>query len=380
MALNRSGRFFESTEDLLQTLPKVELHLHLEGSMSPALIRKLADKYQLKIDVQFAEDDSRILWTDFYDFLAKYDEASQVACCMDALEEITYDYLRNCSEQGCIYNELTVAPTLLSRFNMDYHQSISAVQRGMMRAKTDFDIDANIIIVIIRNGADADFNDIPASQLRAQQQATELVNTVIANRYPSVVGIGLAGAEKEFPPELFIEQFKSAKNSGLHLTAHAGEWTNANDVMKAIDLLGVTRIGHGIHLAFDEANLLKAKAANVHFEICPNSNLALDTKKNYPDEHKDGPHPIATFDKHDISYSLASDDPPFFATNILKEYQYVQTVLQKDLAGLLKITLNGIEASFASNELKAQLVAKVTAFAKKKQIDLPYVTRPGKGL
>lgn len=380
MALNRSGRFFESGEDLLVALPKVELHLHLEGSMSPALIRKLSDKYQLKIDVNFAEDDSRILWTDFYDFLDKYNEASRVACCVDALEEITYDYLRTCAEQGCIYNELTVAPALLSRFNINYDQSITAVQAGMTRAKKDFDINANMIIVIIRNGIDADFNDIPASQARAQLEATELINTVIANRYPSVVGIGLAGAEKEFPPELFIEQFKLAKQAGLHLTAHAGEWTNAQDVMKAIELLGVTRIGHGIQLAFDIENLLKAKAANVHFEICPNSNLALDTRKNYPDQHKDGPHPITVFDKHDLSYSLASDDPPFFGTCILKEYQYAQEVLKKDLAGLLKITLNGIHACFASNELKEQLVAKVNAFAQKHQIDLPCVIRPGKVL
>lgn len=367
MRTSNSGIFAvdQKTTTLIREVPKVELHLHLEGSMPIPLIKRLAARYQLTLDLEFAKDDTRIMWRDFADFLLKYDEASRVICCKEALEEITYEYLKCCHEQGCIYNELTVSPDHLARYGMSYDTVLSSVEAGIAKAKAEFDIDANIIIVIVRHGDNPDFSDLPNSWLRSQEQATKLINNVLRHSYQHVVGIGLAGAEEAFPPELFIEHFKRAREAGLKVTAHAGEWNN--DVMTAIDVLGVTRIGHGIHLAFDLEKLKAAKEKGVHFELCPTSNEVLDTRKNYPDKSV---NPYKVMDELDVSYSLSSDDPPLIGNNILMEYEYAFKHLGKDVAGLLKITIEAIHASFASSTLKAKLLEKVAAFADTNHITL----------
>ena len=127
----------QKTTTLIREVPKVELHLHLEGSMPIPLIKRLAARYQLTLDLEFAKDDTRIMWRDFADFLLKYDEASRVICCKEALEEITYEYLKCCHEQGCIYNELTVSPDHLARYGMSYDTVLSSVEAGIAKAKAE---------------------------------------------------------------------------------------------------------------------------------------------------------------------------------------------------------------------------------------------------
>jgi adenosine deaminase len=358
----------------IKKIPKAELHLHLEGSMEPALIRKLAAKYNITLDSALfkkTEKSELLAWNDFFDFLKKYDEASKVACCEDAVTEITYDYLRRCHEQGSIYNELAVSPDHLARFDMDYSQAIRAVEAGIDRAKKEFGIDSRIIVVLLRHGLKPDYNDLEKSRLLAKKQAEELAKLVAANKdkHKYVRGVGLAGDEKNFGPALFVDAFNVARNAGMNLTAHAGEWTSAQNVLDTINSLSVSRIGHGIHAAFDHKILSEIIKKDIHLELCPNSNHSLNTKKHYPEEHEDITHPLKMLHQSGVRYSLSSDDPPYFVTNLLLEYRFAQSELRLDTKGLLKITWTAIEDSFAEDTLKDELKAKIIKFAEEHGID-----------
>lgn len=355
-----SPRFFGATTATgfdLQKLPKAELHVHLEGTMPPTLVKRMAATYDIELpDDLFGESDTGFPFKDFMDFLKKYDDASSVVRSTEAMTEITYEYLRHSHQQGVVYSELTVSPDHLARYDISYQETISAVVEGIDKAKAEFGIEARMIVILVRHlGVEA---------------CESLVDKILASPHGYVCGIGLAGAEAQFPPAQFAKAFAKARAAGLQVTAHAGEVTNAQDVMNAITELGVTRIGHGIQAAFDAEVLAVVKERGVHLELCPNSNHALETCQHYPETHKTLKHPISLLHAEGVRYSLNSDDPGIFGNSVHEEYRYAQTELELTPAELLKITLHAIQDSFAEPALKAELEAKVYAYARENDIRL----------
>jgi adenosine deaminase len=358
----RKNDFFEKqpTKRRLNEFPKVELHVHLEGTISPFLIEKLSKKYNIPIPPDLISSDGKqILWNGFEDFLAKYDEATRLICCKEAITQVTYEYLKQSTRDGSIYVELTVSPDHMAQHGISYIDTIDAVASGIKKAKQDFDIEARILIVLVRH--------------LGVKRCEDLIETVLSNPHEYVVGINLAGNEKLFPPKLFVKAFQKARNGNLKVTAHAGEWTDAKDVLDAIDLLGVTRIGHGIHVAFDEKAIKEIVKKEIHLELCPTSNHSLQVCQNYPTEFKHlsyPSHPLTILHKMGVRYSLNTDDPPFFNTTLLTEFAFAEKLLELAPKDILKITLRSIEDSFAPDSLKAELYKKVLDFSKKNDITL----------
>lgn len=349
-------------------IPKVELHVHFEATMTIELVKQLAEKYQIALPGDlFTEDGKKIAWTNFTKFLTQYDAASKVVCSKEAITLIAYDYLRRSHKQGVIYTELTVSPQHIALFGQafkdqsfeaTYNDVMSAVKTGIDQARAEFGIEARILVVMVRH--------LPI------KSSEELIDIIIRNqgRHPDVVGIGLAGDEVNYQPYLFSEIFAKARKSGLRCTAHAGEWTHASDVRNAEIALSVTRIGHGIHAAFDPDTLDWLKKDNIHLELCLHSNMLLNTKGNYPAEYQDVEHPVTLLDRAGISFSLSTDDPLFFGNNMNEEYALAQRLLKCGAGRLLSITLDGIEASFAPVMVKMLLREKVAAFAKEKNVQV----------
>jgi len=352
--------FFEKKDALdISLIPKIELHVHLEGTITPSLIKELSEEYKIPIPPDLIHSDkNQFLWNGFDDFLTKYDDATKFICSKEALTRITYAYLKKSANHGCIYSELTVSPDHMAQHQMSYQDTIDAVVSGIKQAKKDFDIDARILIVLVRH--------------LGRQRCEDLVDTILANPNEYVVGMGLAGNEKLFPPYMFENAFKKAKKGHLKLTAHAGEWTNAKDVLNAIHLLGVTRIGHGIHAAFDEEVMDEILKHGIHLELCPTSNHSLETHYHYPDAFKHlfhPEHPLSILHKKGIRYSLNTDDPPFFNNaTLLTEYAYTAKLLGLSREDLLRITLTAIEDSFADDDLKIELRKKALNFSDKNVI------------
>jgi adenosine deaminase len=332
--------------DWFVTIPKVELHVHLEGTMRPAIVAKLAQRNKITLPERVDPDTNTILWHNLFDFFGVYDACSEVIKTPRDITEVTFDYLIQAAAVGTIYVELTVAPQILAKQGVDYPTLCEAVAAGIEKAKTATGIEARMIMVLVRHYNHFDCLDV--------------VKKMIAYPHPYVVGIGLAGDERHNGPAHFIEAFQLAREHGIHRTAHAGEWYGPQSIRDSIELLNVTRIGHGLQTIYDPDLIELVKQHNIHLEICLSSNIQTHAMANgIPVGHHQRPHPAREFKQLGISLSFSTDDPPYFQTNMAKEYQLACERFGFSKIDLIAATRRGILASFAEPELKRRLL-KIT--------------------
>lgn len=326
-------------------LPKAELHVHLEGTLSPAMAEKLAKRNNMPLPEQLFNERGEYNWQDFPEFLNSYDTASSVIRTHRDYVDITYDYLASIAKEGAVYAELTLGPDVPAMFGMDYNTYLNAVAEGVEKARKDFGIEARFIICMIRH--------------MGPEKAEELMKTVEANPHPLVVGVGLAGNEAMHEPKDFAPAFDYAKNKlGLGCTAHAGEVRGPESVWNTINDLPVSRIGHGVRSVEDPKLLQTLKERGISLEVCPGSNIALSV---YPDMAS---HPLRKLYDAGVVGSLNSDDPPFFWTDLASEYETASKDFGFSDEELLRLTKRAIETSFADEKLKSQLLEKVQTHAR----------------
>lgn len=329
----------------IQKLPKVELHVHLEGSVSPQLLAILAERNHLSLPEQIDLVQNKIIWRDLFDFFSVYDACSQVIQTPQDLTDVTYHYLEQAAHTNTLYVELTVCPQLASQKGMDYVTQRDAVISGIQQAEQEFGIEARIIMVLVRH--------------YDHDECLQVVKNAIAHPSPYVVGIGLAGNEKDHGPEYFIEAFTLAQAHGLHRTTHAGEWYGPQSIYDSIQLLNVERIGHGLQTIYDPKLMQLVKDNNIHLELCLSSNLQCNAMASgIPAGHTQQPHPVNAFKDYGISLSLSTDDAPYFQTDLNQEYQLAHQQFGFSRDDLLKVTRQGILASFADENLKIKLLKK----------------------
>lgn len=326
-----------------QKLPKAELHVHLEGTVSPALAVRLAERNNMPLPAGIFNDKGDYNWTTFPEFLNSYDTASSVIRTHQDYVDVTYEYLASIAQEGAVYAELTLGPDIPAMFGMDYATYLRAVAEGVKKAQVEHDIEARFIICLIRH--------------MGPETAEKLMQTVAQNPHPLVVGVGLAGNELMHSPADFAAAFRVAHEElGLGCTAHAGEVADAQSVKATIDALPVTRIGHGVRSIESPAVLAELREKGVTLEVCPNSNIALSV---YPDF---AAHPLRKLYDAGVVGSLNSDDPPFFWTHLAQEYDTAASHFGFSEAELLGLTRRAIETSFADAATKQKLLAKIDAY------------------
>lgn len=327
-------------------LPKAELHVHLEGTISPETAIRLAKRNGIELPEGMFNAEGDYNWKNFPEFLNSYDAASNVLRTPQDYSDITYEYLASIAKDGAIYAEMTLGPDLPKLHGMDYKTYVEAVADGVRRAKEEFGIEARFIITMIRHlGPDV---------------AKELMETVVENPHPLVVGVGLAGNEMMHAPKDFAPAFAIAKEAGLGCTAHAGEVDGPQSIWNTINDLPVTRIGHGVRAIEDPELLKELKRRGITLEVCPGSNIALDI---YPDFAS---HPLPELYEAGVVGSLNSDDPPFFWTSLGQEYDIAKSEFGLTDQDLICITRRAIETSFAEAPLKAKLLKKMDTLAPQK--------------
>lgn len=323
-------------------LPKIELHVHLEGTMPPALVRRLAKKNNITIPDSLFDKDDSFAWKDFIGFLNTYDLASSVIRTPDDYREITYEYLAQSAREGVIYAELTDSPDHAAAAGMSYQAHLEGLIQGIKDAKRDFGIESRILIVGNRHyGVEKVLN---AAKLTVQYPN------------PYVVGFNLAGDEINYPPRLFAKAFQMVHEAGLGTTAHAGEVVGPESVWEALETLPITRIGHGVRIIEDEKLIETVKARNITLECCPTSNIVLKVYENYQ------VHPLRKLYDKGIKVTLNSDDPPLFKTTVGHEYDVAQKHFGFSDGELLELSRNAIHASFADEKLKQELLDKIEKF------------------
>lgn len=316
-------------------IPKAELHCHLEGSISGGLARELAARNGLALPEGLFGPDGEYVWRDFLSFLAAYDRVCSVLKTPRDFGDVIHAYLARAARQGAVYVEMFCSPERPKSLGIPYADWLAALAGGIDRANREFGIVGRIIIICIRHlGPD---------------RALAMVERMVAEPHPYVVGFGMGGDEAKFEPADFLPAYRLAHDKGYGCTVHAGEVCGPESVWAAIRALPVTRIGHGVRSAEDPRLLEELARRGTVLEVCPGSNVALGI---YPDR---AAHPLHSLIASGVRVTLNSDDPPFFHTSLGTEYDAAGL----DGHALRGITRTAIEASFADAPTRRRLLEKV---------------------
>jgi adenosine deaminase len=320
------------------SVPKAELHVHLEGTAPPDLIRRLAERNGLEVpEGTFAAPD-RFAYRDFLDFLDTYDKAASVIRTGEDYRDITYEYLMRCAAEGAVYVELTASPDHAKLVGLTDEEHIDGIARGIDDARRDSGIEGRILMSCVRN-----FGIEPA--LRVARYAA-------GRPHEYVVGFSMAGDEENYPPAAYAEAFEIAAEAGLGCTVHAGEWAGPDSVRGGLEL-PVSRIAHGVRAIEDHGLVEELAERGIFLECCPTSNVVLGIYPSYEE------HPLPQLLAAGVRVTLGSDDPPYFGASIGGEYGICRERFGFDEETLRGITRTAIEAAFCDETLKQRLMQTV---------------------
>jgi adenosine deaminase len=319
-------------------IPKAELHVHLEGTAPPALIRRLAERNGVDVPEGLFKTDDEFAWTDFLHFLRTYDLAASVIRTQQDYRDITYEYLAGCAAEGAIYVELIASPDHAAAVGLSDADHYAAIAQGIDDARADHGIEARIVVAAVRNFG------VEAAEAIAERHAD--------GRHPYVVGFNLVGDEAAWPAGQFARAYAIAAGSGLGCTVHAGEHAGPESVRAALEL-PITRISHGVRAIEDPALVAELAERGTVLEVCPSSNVSLGLFPSYED------HPIGALRDAGVRVTLGSDDPPYFGCSIGSEYALARERMGFDEEQLRVMTRLAVEASFAEDAVKEALSARL---------------------
>ena len=335
----------------IQNMPKAELHVHLEGSIQPQTVLKLAKRNNLEDTLPVKDLPGLLNWftfTNFEHFIVVYLAISNLLRTPDDFELITYEFGRDMARQNIRYREATFTPQTHVDFmdkGLAIEDLLSGLENGRKRAKQDFGVEIRWVFDLNRglgfSNPELDYDPRPAERT---------LEFALMGKDRGVVGFGLGGYEVGAPPEPFKDAFLEAKKQGLLSLPHAGETCGPESVWGAFNDLQADRIGHGVRSIEDPALLLEIKKRQIPLELNPTSNICL---KVYPQMEF---HPLPHLDKMGLPITVNSDDPPLFNTDLVREYQLLATVFEYDFEGITRIARNAFAFSGAEPELKKSLL------------------------
>ncbi len=319
--------------------PKVELHLHLEGAAPPAFIRGLAQEKKMDISGIF-DHAGNYAYRDFWHFLKVYEAATATLQTPEDYYRLTTAVLEQSAASGVIYCETFLSPDFCGGRQVSaWKEYLHAIQEAAQVAESRDGIVLRGIVTPIRH-----FGPEKARE-------TALCAAETAGQW--IVGFGLAGDEKIGAPKDFRWSFDAAREAGLRLTCHAGEWGGPDSVRAAIDDLEVERIGHGVRAIEDLALVDEIAEQGIVLECCPGSNIALGIYKSWRQ------HPIGDLFNRGVKVTISTDDPPFFATTMSNEYDRLAEVFDWDDGVFSRIAKTSIDAAFCDADTKAKIVKRL---------------------
>jgi aminodeoxyfutalosine deaminase len=323
-------------------MPKVELHVHLEGSIRPATLLQLAERNGVELpaqDVDRLQDFYR--FRDFSHFIEVYMTITSCLRIPDDYRLIAYEFGADCARQNVRYAEVTFSIfTNVSYTGLSWQAILEGLNAGRAQARGKLGVDWCWVFDIVR--------DVPHTQ-------EQVVEIALAAQDQGVVALGLGGSEKGFPPELFVESFERARQAGLHSVPHAGEIAGSESIWNALRLLHAERIGHGVRCVEDPELVNYLRERQIPLEVCPTSNIRLGVFASYE------AHPLRWLWDEGVFITVNSDDPPLFDTDLNHEYEVLVDHFGFTADELERISLNALHASFLPQAKKAQLESEFCA-------------------
>lgn len=332
-----------SLKSYLEAAPKAELHVHLEGSILPATLLKLAERNKVQLPADTVEGLKQwFKYRDFHHFVEIYLAITSCLRSAEDYELITYEFGAEMARQNVRYAEVTFSASTQYRRGIPHSVYFGGLTRGRERARADFGVEINWVFDIVRNAPDPAIRDMAAYYT---------TSVAIEGRSDGVVALGLGGMEAGNPPEHFEKWFDLARVAGLHSSPHAGELAGPQSVWGALKALGAERIGHGVR-SIEDPTLVEYLAENkIPLEVNPTSNLCLGV---YPAL---GEHPLRKLYEAGVIVMVNSDDPPLFNTTLNDEVALLAHEFGFDVATIDELLLNGVRHSFLPPERKQALEA-----------------------
>ena len=333
--------------DYLRAVPKVELHVHLEGAIQPATLLRLAERNGIALPV--ATEPELRDWFRFRDFPHFAEIYMTLTRCLrkaDDYELIVHEFGAEMARQNVRYAEVTFSPSTHRALGVPDQTMLDGLTKGRMRAREAFGVEIAWVFDIVRWTSDE------ADTFRKADYTTDFA---IAAQDHGVVALGLGGIEAGHPPEPFEPYFDRARAAGLRSAPHAGEFGGPESVRGAVERLGAERIGHGVR-AVDDPDLVALLAERrIPIEVSPTSNVCLGV---YPDL---GAHPFRRLREAGVIATVNSDDPPLFNTTMNDEVALLPTAFGYEAGEIDEILLDAVWVSFLPDERKAQLESEFRA-------------------
>ncbi|EGR1592843.1 TPA: adenosine deaminase [Vibrio parahaemolyticus] len=318
----------------IQGLPKVELHLHIEGSLEPELMFKLAKRNGIDIPYSSpSELREAYQFEDLQSFLDLYYQGANVLRTEQDFYDLTWEYLEHCKADNVIHTEIFFDPQTHTERGIDFDTVLNGISRALADGREKLGITSQIIACFLRH--------------LSEESAMETLQSVLKHR-DKIIGVGLDSSENGHPPAKFLRVFQQAKEAGLLTVAHAGEEGPAQNITDAIEMLEVSRVDHGVRCVEDEALVESLIETKMPLTVCPLSNIKLCVFDEM------GQHNIVELLRKGVAVTINSDDPVYFGGYMTDNFLAVNQAHLMSKEELAKFTLNAIDASFIDNELKAQ--------------------------
>jgi adenosine deaminase len=315
--------------------------MHLEGAAPPAFIRDLAKRKHIDIAGIFNEDGS-YRFTDFWDFIKVYEAATSVLTTAMDYHNLTLAVLEQSAQSGVIYSETFLSPDFCGGRDVGaWREYSAAIREAADIGERDMGITLRGIITCIRHfGPD---------------KARETARCAAETAGDWIVGFGMGGDEKVAKASDFTYAFDIAREAGLRITSHAGEWGGPESVRDTLAAFRPERIGHGVRAIEDLALVDALAEQGIVLELCPGSNIALGL---YPTWRK---HPIAELDRRGVRVTISTDDPPFFHTTMAREYEQLAEAFDWDDGQFARIAKQSLDAAFCDADTKAVIRKRLEA-------------------
>ena len=322
-----------------KAMPKVELHTHLEGCAPPAFIAGLAREKKIDISKIFTPDGG-YAFRDFDHFLQVYEAACTTLQTPEDFRRLTLAVLEETASHGVIYMETFVSPDFCGGGDLSaWREYLAAIEDAAKEAEAKLGITLKGIVTGIRHfGPDA---CKPAARCAAETFGD------------FITGYGMAGGEMVGRPGDYAYSFDMAREAGMPLTCHAGEWGGAAMVRETIRDLKVERIGHGIGAADDPALMEEIAEKGIVLEVCPGSNVVLKAVKGWAS------HPIVKLRDAGVKVTVSTDDPPFFHTTMTDECDMLHKTFGWDEADFAALNQTALAAAFCDDDTRARVAKRL---------------------
>ncbi|MEZ9240767.1 adenosine deaminase [Vibrio splendidus] len=329
-------------DSFIKHLPKVELHLHIEGTLEPELMFQLAKRNNVSIPFDNpAQVRDAYQFHNLQSFLDIYYQGANVLIHEQDFYDLTCAYLLKCQQDNVVHTEIFFDPQTHTERGIDFEVIVGGITRALNQAEQELGISSQLIMCFLRH-LDED------SAFETLKQALPYKDKIIA--------VGLDSSEKGNPPEKFKHVFQEAINQGFLTVAHAGEEGPAQNISDALSLLGITRIDHGVRCVEDEDLMEQLIAKRTPLTVCPLSNTKLKVFDTMQE------HNIVELLRKGLCITINSDDPAYFGGYMNDNFLAVANAHPLTKNELAQFSINAVEASFISPHAKEDLIAQVRQY------------------